>query len=810
MSASPLFPDETKLTFDRQIPAVLESIIELTHDAILVRDPADIIVFWNRGAEELYGWTAQEAIGKVTHNLLQTHFPVSREAVDSLLARGEQWEGELVHTRKDGTQVIVESRQGLKRNQQSQPIAILEINRDITERKRREREDLTERKQAEEDQLRLAAIVESSDDAIISKTLDGIITSWNLAAESMFGYTAQEAIGQHITLIIPAELREEEDAIIQQIRNGQHIDHFETVRVRKDGTRIDISLSISPIKNKAGQIIGASKIARDISERKQLQKHLHFLAHASKLLSSSLDYKMTLQAIANLAVPQIADWCTIDMLAEDGSIEQLVITHADPQRVAWAKEFRKKYPLDRNANQGIPHVLRTAISEFTPVISDDMLVAAAVDTEQLTLLRNIGFTSSMTIPLVIEGKAIGTVTFALAQSGRHYTQTDFAMAEELAARASLAIQNARFYRAVQQSRDQLDIILQGVADGIIVYDTHSHIIYANEAAAQMTGYASVQDMLRTPPLGIVSRYEIVDEQGLPFPHSRLTHTRVVAGEREAQATIGYARIGSGQPERWSFAKSRPVFDEQGKMAMVITIIHDITERVLADRRKDEFISMTSHELKTPITSLKGFTGVLQRRLAKQGDEQGQHYLARMDEQLNKLTKLISDLLDTSRVQTGKLALQVERFDLDALIHETVENVQAATTTHQFLIEGRTDAHVLGDKDRLGQVFINLFTNAVKYSPQADKVLVRLSREQEQAIVRVQDFGIGIDEAHHQKIFERFYQVTDPEERTYTGLGIGLYISNGIVERHHGRIRVQSRKGEGATFSVILPLLQEGE
>lgn len=158
------------------------------------------------------------------------------------------------------------------------------------------------------------------------------------------------------------------------------------------------------------------------------------------------------------------------------------------------------------------------------------------------------------------------------------------------------------------------------------------------------------------------------------------------------------------------------------------------------------------------------------------------------------------------MQTGKLALQIEAFDLDRLIHETVENVQAATTTHQLLIEGRTDAHVLGDKDRLGQVFINLLTNAVKYSPHADKVIVRLSREQEQAIVSVQDFGIGIDEAHHQKIFERFYQVTDPEERTYPGLGIGLYISREIVERHHGRIGVQSHKGEGATFSVSLPPL----
>jgi len=134
-------------------------------------------------------------------------------------------------------------------------------------------------------------------------------------------------------------------------------------------------------------------------------------------------------------------------------------------------------------------------------------------------------------------------------------------------------------------------------------------------------------------------------------------------------------------------------------------------------------------------------------------------------------------------------------------------VQAATTTHQLLIEGRTSAQVLGDKDRLGQVFINLLTNAVKYSPQANKVQVHLSRDQGQVIVSVQDFGVGIDQAHHQKIFERFYQVNDPEEATYPGLGIGLYISREIVERHRGRLQVESRKGEGATFSVMLPFLQ---
>ncbi len=240
--------------------------------------------------------------------------------------------------------------------------------------------------------------------------------------------------------------------------------------------------------------------------------------------------------------------------------------------------------------------------------------------------------------------------------------------------------------------------------------------------------------------------------------------------------------------------------------MVITIIRDITERFQAERRKDEFISMTSHELKTPVTSLKGFTNVLQRRLTKQGDDQGLHYLARMDAQLDKLNRLIGDLLDISKMQAGKLPLQIEPCDLNALLMETVENVQASTLTHRLVIGGSTHAYVLGDKARLEQVFINLLTNAIKYSPQADRVLIHLTRDMERAIVSVQDFGIGIDEAHHQKIFERFYQVIDSQEKTYPGLGMGLYISSEIIARHQGRMWIKSRKGEGSIFFVALPLL----
>lgn len=358
------------------------------------------------------------------------------------------------------------------------------------------------------------------------------------------------------------------------------------------------------------------------------------------------------------------------------------------------------------------------------------------------------------------------------------------------------------------------MIFASIADGISVQDGHGKLIFINEAGAKSSGYLSVEDALEagkghTLRTHIEQRFEILDEHGNLIPYNDLPGKRALRGEKAPQAIVQYYdRV--TQVRRWSLVKAQPLIDDAtGRVELAITIFSDITESFEVQQRKDEFISMASHELKTPVTSLKGFTQVLQRRLLKQGDEQGLHYLNRMDAQLNRLTRLVGDLLDVSKMQAGKLTLDIESFELDALVQETVENVQATTSTHEIIVVGGTGECILGDRDRLGQVFINLLTNAVKYSPRADKVTVHLSRKEHQAIVNVQDFGIGIDASHHQKIFERFYQVTDPEERTYPGLDMGLYISSDIVERHHGRMWVESRKGKGSTFSVALPLVEEG-
>jgi PAS domain S-box-containing protein len=542
------------------------------------------------------------------------------------------------------------------------------------------------------------------------------------------------------------------------------------------------------------------------SERKRIEEQASFLAEVSKVLASTLDYQQTLTNIAQLVVPELADWFAVDLIDAQRNFELIEVVHTDPEQVQWARTLRERYPIDLDTPTSTAQVARTGQSALYEEITDEMLVAAARTEEGLAIARRLGCTSIMIVPLMARGKTFGVVTFISTAVSRKYDRRDLALAEEVGRRAGMALDNARLYQEVAQARDQLDIILQGVADGIIVYNTFSKIIYANTAAAQLMGYHSTQDLQDAVPHNIAARYEIVDEQGIPIPGSQLTHTRVLAGEREARAIIGYTKSGHDQPKNWSLVTSRPVLNEQGKVVLVVTIIHDMTERVLTERRKDEFISMASHELKTPVTSLKGFLAILQRRLAQQADEQGLYYLTRMDNQLSRLTKLIGDILDISKMQAGKLALEMEPFDLDTLIEEIIENVQAATPTHQLTLEGKTNSQIQGDKDRLGQVFINLLTNAVKYSPRADRVQMSLYRDQKQAMVSVQDFGIGIHKAQHQKIFERFYQVAEPKDHTYPGLGIGLYIAREIVERHHGQIWVESNMEEGSTFFVSLPIL----
>lgn len=252
----------------------------------------------------------------------------------------------------------------------------------------------------------------------------------------------------------------------------------------------------------------------------------------------------------------------------------------------------------------------------------------------------------------------------------------------------------------------------------------------------------------------------------------------------------------------------PIRNRNKEIIAAVSIIDDITQEKELEKRKDDFVNMASHELKTPITSLKLYVESLFSQLKKSPDERGLKTVTGLKNQVERLHELVNELLDVSQIQTGKLHLKKEVFRLDELLAELVDTMQYSRPDSQIKLIGKTPLTVFGDKFRIYQVFINLLTNALKYSPTNKKVIVRYKKAGQRAIVTVQDFGIGIDKQQRKKIFERLYQVIPTSGKSYTGLGMGLYISQQIIKKHHGSIWVRSEKNKGSTFCFTLPLKKQ--
>lgn len=257
--------------------------------------------------------------------------------------------------------------------------------------------------------------------------------------------------------------------------------------------------------------------------------------------------------------------------------------------------------------------------------------------------------------------------------------------------------------------------------------------------------------------------------------------------------------------RWVFAQGTPTYEKKGAFLGYIGSCIDITERKEIETRKDEFISIASHELKTPVTSIKAFTQLLMQKLKKNRDKSYFEYLKRMDSQINNLTGLIADLLDVSKIEQGKITFHKDSFQLADLITSVVEDMQETHTKHRIVFHNDCTVVVNGDKERIRQVLINLIDNAIKYSPGRDRVLVGCKTNTHSVTVSVRDFGVGIPKDKQSRVFDRFYRVSGDKSETFAGLGLGLFISSEMVKRHGGRIWLMSKVGEGTTFYFSLPL-----
>lgn len=547
-------------------------------------------------------------------------------------------------------------------------------------------------------------------------------------------------------------------------------------------------------RNNKGKVTKWFGSLTDIHEQKNILDSQTFLAEASKILSSSLNYVETLNQITSVAVPHIADWCSVELL-ESGQLIQISVAHKDPDKVQWAKKLSKKRVIDMSSEIGMPQVIRTGKSIFYPIVTNEMIEKAAKNKTELKLIKSLGFSSAMIVPITIEGKTIGVIQFVTTESKKRFDQFNLYTAEELGRRAALAIQNAQLYENAQRKEKQFRALYESNIIGVLYTNLEGQVSDANEAFLQMIGYTK-EDLeagrIRWDRL-TPAEYQTESKQAL---REILSEGAVTPWEKEY-----IKKDGSQVPVIIGSVLLNKNTNQ------ILTFVLDITERKKLEQRKDEFISIASHELKTPLTSIKGYVQILERIVQQMGDEKLNSYIQKTNTYIDRLNSLIVDLLDVSKIQSGKLSLDVSSFKVQALLDEVLEGVQQTNSSYNIIQPSHTDTMIQGDKHRLEQVFTNLLTNAIKYSPRNKKIILSVEKLENDIQVSVQDFGIGISKKEQSKVFDRFYR-SDSVAKRFSGLGIGLYISYEIVERHGGKMWVESVAGKGSTFFFSLPIKQK--
>ena len=412
------------------------------------------------------------------------------------------------------------------------------------------------------------------------------------------------------------------------------------------------------------------------------KESLEFLAEAGVLLSSSLDHRSTLSRLTELLVPRLADWCAVHLDGE--SADDMPLAHVDPAKLSVLRDIYRYFPLPSDATYGHAQVVRTGKPEYVPEVEPGPLDRAAQGPAHLALLRAINVVSWMVVPLRVQGNTIGALTLAYSDSGRRYSPHDLVLAEEIARRAAVAIDNARLYALSQTERSRVET---------------------------------------------------------------------------------------------------------------------------ATRAKDEFVAMISHELRTPLNAILGWLRLM--RGGKMPDAKREHALAVIERNAHAQSQLVGDLLDISRAVTGKLHINPSRVDLSSIVDPAIEGARPAIDAKRIHLEVDVDREsplVHGDVDRLQQVIGNILSNAVKFTPKAGRIRIRLRRVDADFELTVEDNGEGISESFLPHVFESFRQSDGSSSRSHGGLGIGLSIAKHIVELHGGSVRAESRGlGLGATFAVRLPV-----
>lgn len=652
-----------------------------------------------------------------------------------------------------------------------------------------------------EAQSLLAAIVASSEDAIISKTLDGVITSWNRGAEQLFGWRADEAIGQSIHLIVPPELHDEERGILERLRGGDRVQHLDVERLRKDGTRLHLSATISPVHDRHGHIIGASKTARDITRRKAWEDSLVRSEEAQRLLVGIHD------ATRGLADPVLVMREIVTRIGLHFDVIRCAYGEVDADQTSlivargYTREVSTvagRYPLDTFGPQlaGELKAGRTVVIE--DVRHDPLTDAPAA---QLTYTA-MEIVSMIVVPLVRGGRLVAILVMA-DNKPRPWTRDDARLLEQVAERTLYAVESARAAAALREHRDVMQLAMSTARMGAWSRDLVLDTVWWSPEFAELFGMSRDDtDYQRSRLFG---QLKPEDHERLPLIIEAALASRQ---DYQIEFEIQHAQTGEW---RWMEARGRAEYGPDGKPTKLYGLAMDITDRRRtmlalqeADRRKDEFLATLAHELRNPLAPISSGLHILR---TAQNQEQSDTALAIMERQVGQMVRLVDDLLDVARITTGKIDLRPEPFDLAMAIRDAVETTVPAPgqPAPAITVNSPTEPILVdADRTRLAQVFANLLNNGLKYSEPGQPISISLERDGDQAVIRVRDTGIGIHPEMLSRVFDMFRQ-DRTGGRSRGGLGIGLSLVKRIVELHHGTVTAHSEGlGRGSEFVVRIP------
>lgn len=557
-----------------------------------------------------------------------------------------------------------------------------------------------ERRRAEEalrlSEERFRSLVQNASDMIVVLSGDATLQYASPSVERVLGYRPEEWVGRNVfALIHPDDAVRVRDALTRVVPDPRSYGPIEFRLRRADGVWRYLEASATNLLHDP-TVRGIVENIRDVTERRQVEEGLRVLAEAGAALASSLDYQITLARVARVAVPALADWCSVDIAGEDGSIHRLAVAAADPAKEELVQELRRRYPFTADWTRGVPRVIRSGEPELVSEVTDEQLAAGAIDGDHLRMLQALGMRSYLRVPLMARGRILGAISLVFAESGRRYRPADLPLAEALALRAALAVDNARLYQ-------------------------------------------DAQDALRL---------------------------------------------------------------------------------------REEFFSSVSHDLRTPLTAIKAYAQMLQKRAARTGAPEtdvGREALAAIVDGATRMATQIGEMLDLSRLQSGRtLALDLTPTNLVALVQREVETARRTADRHTIeFAAAAPEITGLWDAHRLERVVGNLLSNAVKYSPTGGVIRVTVSRGDTAAtstsamqpsqgsppdawaVLTVEDQGIGIPTADLPHIFERFHRGGNVSG--IAGSGVGLAAVRQSVEQHGGAMTVESTEGKGTTVTIYLPL-----